>query len=68
VWWCTLLRSVVVASYAGELRVQLFKKNESIMGGKAVVANAGIYVKNIVSHINQHGQGFRSVITQLFTK
>lgn len=47
--------SDVAASYAGELRVQLFKKNETIMGGKAVVANAGIYVKNIVSHIQQHG-------------
>ena len=56
----------MVASYAGELRVQLFKKNESIMGGKAVVANAGIYVKNIVSHINQHG-GIDKEFT-LFTK
>ena len=47
--------SDVSASYGGELRVQLFKKNESMMGGKAVVANAGIYVKNIVAHIQQHG-------------
>lgn len=49
------LFSDVDANYIGELRVQLCKKNESIMAGKAVVANAGIYVKNIVSHINQHG-------------
>ena len=45
----------VAPNYVGELRVQLFKKNETIMGGKAVVANAGIYVKNIVSHIQQNG-------------
>lgn len=51
----TLRRSSVGSDYAGEIRVQLFKKNESIMGGKAVVANAGIYVKNIVSHVNQNG-------------
>jgi uncharacterized protein (DUF433 family) len=50
-----LCDSKVATSYAGELRVQLFKRTESIMGGKAVVANAGIYVKNIVSHISQHG-------------
>ena len=54
------------AELTGELRVQLFKKSESVMGGKAVVANAGIYVKNIVSHVLQHGAIDKQF--KLFTK
>ena len=46
----------VAPGHAGELRVQLFKKREGIVAdSKAVVANAGVYVKNIVSHIAAHG-------------
>jgi hypothetical protein len=56
----------VSAELTGELRVQLFKKSESVMGGKAVVANAGIYVKNIVSHVLQHGAIDKQF--KLFTK
>ena len=58
--------SLVSAELTGELRVQLFKKSESVMGGKAVVANAGIYVKNIVSHVLQHGAIDKQF--KLFTK
>ena len=47
----------VAAGHAGELRVQLFKKHASALApnAKTVVANAGVYVKNIVSHIAAHG-------------
>ena len=46
----------VAPGHAGELRVQLFKKREGIVAdSKAVVANAGVYVKNIVTHITAHG-------------
>jgi hypothetical protein len=48
-------RSNVPASYAGEFRIQLYKQKESVMGGKAVVANAGIFVKNIVAHVVNNG-------------
>jgi len=45
----------VASSLVGELRVQLFKKADSVLQNKAVVANAGIYVKNIVAHVTAHG-------------
>ena len=47
----------VAAGHAGELRVQLFKKHASALApnAKIAVANAGVYVKNIVSHIAAHG-------------
>ena len=46
----------VAPGHAGELRVQLFKKREGLVAdAKAVVANAGVYVKNIVTHITAHG-------------
>lgn len=46
--------SDVNETYSGELRLQLFKR-KSIMGDKAAVANAGVYVKNVVSYINSNG-------------
>ena len=46
----------VAAGHAGELRVQLFKKTSALApNAKTAVANAGVYVKNIVSHIAAHG-------------
>ena len=57
----------VNSELSGELRVQLFKKSEStIINSKTVVANAGIYVKNIVTHILAHGQIDK--VFKLFTK
>ena len=47
----------VAPEHPGELRVQLFKKRRSVVEPdvKAVVANAGVFVKNIVMHIAAHG-------------
>lgn len=57
----------VTDDLAGELRVQLFGKSDtSVMNSKAVVANAGIYVKNIVGHVVTHGEIDKTF--KLFTK
>lgn len=56
----------VNANYDGELRVQLFKKNTGILGGKAVVANAGIFVKQIITHVGNYGDIDKEF--NLFTK
>ena len=63
----TSSRSAVDEDHAGELRVQLFKKaDQSATDSKPVVANAGVYVKNIVSHIAAHGSIDKDF--KLFTK
>ena len=50
-----------------ELRVQLFKKaDQSATGSKPVVARAGLFVENIVSHIAAHGSIEKDF--KLFTK
>lgn len=58
--------SAVDKEHTGELRVQLFKKAQSVTGSKPVVANAGVYVKNIVPHIAAHGSIDKDF--KLFTK
>ena len=52
--------------HTGELRVQLFKEAQSVTGSKPVVANAGVYVKNIVPIIAAHGSIDKDF--KLFTK
>ena len=58
--------SAVDEEHTGELRVQLFKKAQSVTGSKPVVANAGVYVKNIVPIIAAHGSIDKDF--KLFTK
>ena len=60
--------SDVTAGYPGELRLQLCRvKNNGLTGGTLPVANAGIYVKNLVSYIEQSKTGLNKRFT-LFAK